>query len=334
MNLRLLEYILRGDLVVPYVVRALASTGVLSRVRSGPVSTEELARELCLDPAATDVSLRYLECVGVVVREADRWRLSAPAHRLLSPPRLAALTSNNLSRRIGEAAGAFEATLTGGRPAYEETYGATFWCDLGDNVDYAEQLHADLQVTCELIASGLRRDPSFTSAGSVVDVGGGRGTLVLALAPAMPQATFRIVEDATAARLAEANIADAGLEERVVVDAQDFFAGVPRGSEVYLLSQVLHDWPDDQAVAVLRTIGAAMSSASSLWIIERDPESVSHAEYNRFMSLRMMVIFGAYERTAQQYAALGAEAGLTLLDHADLGNGLMSVKLGRAPTEP
>ena len=93
----------------------------------------------------------------------------------------------------------------------------------------------------------------------------------------------------------------------------DFFVGVPGGADAYLLSRVIHDWGDRDAVAVLRSCRRAMPPSSTLLLVEAvlpkravdDPEAIR-------MDLHMLALLHGRERTTSEFAALLAEAGLRL----------------------
>jgi len=56
---------------------------------------------------------------------------------------------------------------------------------------------------------------------------------------------------------------------KVVFQPNDFFTGQPvKGASIYILSNILHDWPDKEAVQILNHIVAAMAPTSRLLVIE------------------------------------------------------------------
>ncbi len=61
---------------------------------------------------------------------------------------------------------------------------------------------------------------------------------------------------------------DLGLDDRCQVTGGDFFESVPAGCDAYLLSHVLHDWPEDQALAIVATCREAMAPGARLLIVE------------------------------------------------------------------
>ena len=105
----------------------------------------------------------------------------------------------------------------------------------------------------------------------------------------------------------------AGVAARCEVVARDFFAGVPAGADRYLLANVLHDWDDDRAAAILERCRRAMAPGGRVLIIERlipcDPAQALPALLS---DINMLVVTGGMERTNAEYAALLAAAGLRL----------------------
>jgi spermidine synthase len=147
----------------------------------------------------------------------------------------------------------------------------------------------------------------------IVDVGGGRGTLltaVLAVQPHLHGVVFDLPE--VVAGAAE-TLQTAGVADRCTIDSGDFFVAVPVGGDGYLLANVLHDWDDDRSVAILRSCRRAMHEDGRVLIIERmifsDPEQ---SIPTLLSDLNMLVLTGGQERTGEEYARLFAGADLRL----------------------
>ena len=93
-----------------------------------------------------------------------------------------------------------------------------------------------------LVARDLATAGLFADASTVVDVGGGVGTVVAAVLRAHPRLSGVLYERPPVARLAAAYLAEQGVGDRCRIVEGDFFASVPDGGDVYLLKSVLHDW--------------------------------------------------------------------------------------------
>ena len=91
---------------------------------------------------------------------------------------------------------------------------------------------------------------------------------------------------------------------------------MPSGGDAYVLSNILHDWPDEDCRRILATVRAAMSPGARLWVLERvlDPDPPRPADVQaelHLLDLNMLVLFGARERTRREYADLLGGAGFS-----------------------
>ena len=161
---------------------------------------------------------------------------------------------------------------------------------------------------------------------SVVDVGGGPGTLLRAVRERAPSADVVLVN-------LPAVVAGSDLPSV----AGDFFTEVPAGADAYLLSRVLHNWDDDAARRVLRVCRAAMRPDSVLLVVEAVlPERAVDDPAAVRMDLHMLVLLHGHERTAAEYAALCEAAGLRLTRDVPTGAGVhvLEVRPAEAPPPP
>ena len=70
-------------------------------------------------------------------------------------------------------------------------------------------------------------------------------------------------------------VAGAGVADRVSVVNGSFFDPLPAGPDVCLLAHILHDWPDKEAVAVLRRCAEALEMAEALGVEELRAHSLA-----------------------------------------------------------
>lgn len=119
--------------------------------------------------------------------------------------------------------------------------------------------------------------PSIVSAydwgalGHVVDVGGGDGTLMIALLNEYPALRGTVVDLPATAETARKMLDAAGLSRRANAVAGDFLSALPRGAEGaegYVLSGVLHEWSDDDARAILSNCASAGGEDGAVFVIE------------------------------------------------------------------
>jgi hypothetical protein len=150
----------------------------------------------------------------------------------------------------------------------------------------------------------------------LVDVGGGRATLLAAILRAHPKLRGTVLDLAPVADAARHALAAVGLNERCEVVSGDFFQSVPSGGDAYLLKMIIHDWDDERSVAILSGCRRAMHEEATLVIIERVmPDRIEpRAEHEEccLVDLNMLVVTGGRERTEAEFDTLVRRAGFTL----------------------
>jgi orsellinic acid C2-O-methyltransferase len=136
----------------------------------------------------------------------------------------------------------------------------------------------------------------FSQTCRVVDVGGGNGVLLSAILAAVPQAEGIIFDTAAGITGAAQRLAKAGVLQRCRIVAGDFFEAIPQDADTYILKSVLHDWSDDQSIAILRNCCRAMRADSTLVVVERAlPERILPDDAHReivMMDVHMLVATG------------------------------------------
>lgn len=154
--------------------------------------------------------------------------------------------------------------------------------------------------------------------GHVVDVGGGDGTLLIALLNEYPALNGTVVDLPATAEAARKMLQAAGLADRANAVAADVLEAVPAGAEGYLLSAVLHEWNDDDARAILRNCAAAAGEDGAVFVIEPAAVDGAAVDLDALGSTGTAVSAGAaspgtgHDRGIAELAALAENAGLVV----------------------
>ena len=286
---------------------AAVALGLPEALAGGPRGADDLARELGAVPGLLHRVLRGLAAEEVVDERADgRFALTALGELLTagSPGSLRGTVSARGEVYYHAAGGLVDALRGGGTP-YEIVHGRPFFADLAADPPRRAAFQASMASRSAREAGAVVAAYDVARFGTVVDVGGGGGVLLRAVRDRAPHADLVLFDRPEVV----AAVDDPGL--RTV--GGDFFARVPGGADLYLLSRVLHDWGDGDATAVLRTCRAAMRPDSVLAVVEAvlperavaDPAAVR-------MDLHMLVLLRGRERTVGEFAALFDAAGLRL----------------------
>lgn len=208
-----------------------------------------------------------------------------------------------------EAWAAIGASLRTGRTAFEVRHG-TSWIgyyerDPAAGRRFAEAMTASTHAFEEVVLAAHR----FADFELAVDVGGSEGSLVRRLLRLHPGARGIVFDLPAVAAAAPASWAGSAEADRIKAVGGNFFEAVPEGGDLYLLKFVLHDWDDDRALAILRSVRRAVRSGGRVAIIESLLPDGDQAHPGRLMDLNMLAMTGGRERTVGQYRALLEAAG-------------------------
>ena len=109
---------------------------------------------------------------------------------------------------------------------------------------------------------------------------------------------------------ARAQLATNGLADRCDVVACDFFTDpLPSGADGYLLAHIIHNWDDEQALAMLRAVRAATPDDGQLLLVEAIIPDDDSPHLAKDLDIRLITILPGGGRTEPKYARLVAKAG-------------------------
>ena len=144
----------------------------------------------------------------------------------------------------------------------------------------------------------------FSGIDTLVDIGGGYGTLMAAVLKAHPNMKGIVADRPEVVDAAGRIFQEQSLDHRCSVAVCDFFHSVPAGGDAYLLSHVLHDWEDAPGQKILRNCRAAMSPGGRLLVVEMIIPPGNEAAVAKLLDLEMLVITGGRERTEEEFESL------------------------------
>ncbi|NKY89387.1 methyltransferase [Nocardia veterana] len=311
--LALMELLAAGWLT--QAIHAAAALGIADELAAGPLPGPELARRVGADEDALRRLLRLLISHGVFTQRRDgRYALTPPARALR---RDASASLRDAALFFGSATHRAHWThvvdaVRSGDPVWPQLDGMTFFEYVRGDRQFGALFDRAMTSIGSLTTEALFAAYDFGRFGTVVDVGGGEGALlaeILSRAPGTRGVLFDLpdVADSAARRFSTA-----GLDDRVDITHGSFFESVPEGGDAYLLKHVLHDWPDDRAVQILRAVRAAMRPAARLVVVEIVLPQHDRPHPGKYIDLEMLINSGGRERSAEEYRKLLARGGFAL----------------------
>lgn len=285
---------LRGGLVTRALGLAV-DHGVPRGLAGGPRSVDELAAASGADPDVLHRVLRALASDGIFEEVEPRvFAHSEPSRLLLEDG------WEDFAHLFGsswlEAVAALDAS---GRPSFPRVFGEEFWLWLktrpAERAAFDRAMAQGWQRRLERVESvGWRGDET------VVDVGGGNGSFLLALLDRHPEMRGIVFD------LPETVRDEAAFGDRCTFVEGSFFESVPRG-DVHLATTILHDWDDESARRILAAVRA--SAGERLLVVDSIIEPGNEAAGAKWLDLLMLALFAGRERTEPQWRDLLASAG-------------------------
>lgn len=300
------------------VIYVAARLGVADLLADGPRTAEDLAEALRVHAGALHRVLHALAALGLLAHlGGSRYALTGSGARLRDGVsgslRAVALLAGERSYR---AWGGLLHSVQTGETAFPHVFGASTFEYMAAHPEIAGFYNEAMAAGAAERAAAVVAAYDFSGSGTVVDVGGGHGTLLVAILSAHSGVRGVLFERESVTVGARARIAAAGLSARCALVSGDFFRSVPGDGGLYLLSHIIHNWDDQRSGKILANCRAAMSPGAKLLILEQVlPERFepSRAAVQASMAdLHMLAITGGQERTAGEYAGLLAAAGFTL----------------------
>jgi len=159
-------------------------------------------------------------------------------------------------------------------------------------------------------AAAAAIDASMVSVAA--DIGGASGSLLHALLRTNPHLKGIVYDRPDVVPFAESATQMAGLGERSVAIAGDFFRSVPEAG-LYLLKWILHDWDDDHSIAILKNCRRSIRPEGRVVVMELQLGEMDDPGLPSLMDLNMLVVLNGRERTTREYSALFTKADLRLI---------------------
>src|SRR3954470_23776369 len=186
-----------SDLSTPWWVHVVSTLGIAGHLAAGTKEIGALAAAAGADAGSLQRVLRHLVSKGIFEEMAlGRFALNDAARPLLEDGVRLALDLDGMGGRMAYAWGTLLSAVRTGRPAYREVFGRPFWEDLDANPRVAADFDAMMGPAGHGVPDPeVLLDPAgWESVRTVVDVGGGTGTLLAEVLRARPQARGILVD--------------------------------------------------------------------------------------------------------------------------------------------
>jgi len=295
-------------------IGALVRCNVPDLLDKGPMPASDLAQQTGMNELSLTRTLRALGAFGVfqeVTPGVFANNAVSDYFRTAGGLRNCALFYS--SEHFLKSAAALGHSVVSGESATQRVFGESFWDHIGKHPEEGE--------TFNLALSELRADKhrqvaeayDWTGTNTIVDVGGGVGSMLAAILERQSGLQGVLVELPASLREAERLLSERGIRERCKLLGVSFFDSIPATGDVWAVSQVLHDWPDAECRAILTRCHEAMRPSDRLLVIEMLTVPCQPNPRVSLVDMAMLMFFGeARQRTVEEYTTLFNATGFAL----------------------
>jgi hypothetical protein len=296
-------------------IAVAAELGIADELADGPLTATELAGRCGADEQSLGRLLRALAMIGVFAEESDGRFGLAPMGSFLrddAPGSLRALARMRGSEWQWSAWRQLGHSIRTGETALDHVYGKPLFEYLAEHHEEGETFSRAMTSHASQMHTAVADAYELPADATVVDVGAGHGTLIRAILERNAGADAVVFDVREVVAGARSWLDRNGLAHRCAFHAGDFFESVPAGGDVYVLSHIVHDWDDEQAVRLLRNCRAAMEPHARLAVCEMVVPDGPEPHFSKLLDLEMLVNTGGRERTLPEYERLFRQAGFEL----------------------
>jgi hypothetical protein len=296
--------IIQGRCVV-----AAAELGVADALSDGPLPLDELARRTNANPDALFRMLRALESIGFFEQVLPRVFGNTPA-------------SDGLRKDAPGSQWAFKQifapgwvywdgltemmrTLRTGKTAMADIWGHDTW-------EFYRRNPEQWPVFNEAMRSlNAPATPAITAAYDwgrfpvIADVAGGIGSQLVDILDAHPGSRGVLFD-------LPAVVSTAAAHDRIERVGGDFFTEIPVKADAYVLRNIIHDWNDEDALRILRTLRAATRPDARIMLVEWVISDAGDFQFGKWTDLIMMTAVGGRERTRAGFERLFKQSAFAL----------------------
>jgi hypothetical protein len=302
-------------LTISRAIGVAAELCITDRLKDGPKSVQELAGQADVHAHSLYRVLRACASIGVFSQDNQkRFSLTPLAEPLLSdaPGSLRAFAVMFTTDWQFQTWAELPYSVKTGKPAFDKVFGMPmfeyFWKNQKAGKEFNEAMSSNSAFASEAVLKGY----DFSTVSKVLDVGGGHGLLLASILKKYPHLEGILFEVPAIAEEAKDLIEAYGVRDRCARISGDFIESVPAGGDIYILKHIIHDWNDEQCIAILSNCRKAMARGGKVLVVEMVLPEGNEASIGKLLDLEMLLFLPGCERTESEYGALCNKAGLQL----------------------
>ncbi|MGA8036973.1 MAG: methyltransferase [Candidatus Acidiferrales bacterium] len=303
-----------GGAFLAGAVSCLAQMGIPELLASGPKDAKQLAAELGALPGPLYRLMRATASIGVLHQGTDGKFSQTPLSAILcadAKPSLKAFAIMGGRDWHGRGWSNLEHCVRTGRTAAEKMFGQPMFQWLASQPDEAAIFHQAMTELSMITSPAIAQAYDFSGIHSIVDIAGGHGFLLAAILERNPHVKGTLFEVDYVLEGAKGGPLKPHTH-RCGFESGDMFKNIPTGRDAYIMKHIIHDWPDQTCVDLLKACRCGVNPGGKLLVVDSVIHPGNNFEPGKFLDLQMMLFPSGRERTGSEFAEIFAAAGWKL----------------------
>ena len=288
-----------------------AKLGIADILSDGSKTADELAKAAGVNSHGMYHLMRMLVSVGVFsVEDNEKFCLNFLGKHLRTG------TSDSLRGTVmamgNEGYQAWGNLLYGiktGKTAFNHTFNRDFYSYLKQDSEASGNFNEWMKETTREWLLPVLEAYDFSEVKTLVDVGGGIGTLTAVILNANPKMQAILFDREDVVVGAQRVLEGAGVADRCQIVGGNFFDAVLPDGDLYLISRVLLNWDDTDAIKILTNCYQAMTVKDRLVVVDFMLPKGQISPFMGLTSLNLFILGGTFMRTEDEFYNLLSSAG-------------------------
>ena len=300
---------------VSKALQAVAELGIADLLKESPKTCEELAQATSTHAPSLYRLLRAMASKGIFREDNQGCFENTPLSEVLCADAPKSVRDSVIYIPHDGSMRAwmrFMDVLKTGKPSFKDATGLTSWEYRQEHPEMGKHFNKHMTFFSSYLAQMFLDNYDFSAFKSIVDIGGGQGSLLASILKVYPLIHGVLLEIPSVAEQAKDYLMELGLSSRSEIIVGNAFEAIPSGYDAYIMKYVLHNWSDEEAYQILQKCREAFPDHGKLIIFETVMILGNEPDSNKWIDLHMMVALGGRERTAEEFEELLSRANFKM----------------------
>ncbi|MGV9881173.1 methyltransferase [Streptomyces sp. NPDC003006] len=308
---RMLDF--QNGLRLAHLLYVVAELGVADQLTAGPLPVDEIAKRVDAHPGTLYRAMRAIASRGVFTEVAPSiFALNTMAETLRSdiPGSLRDHFRYEGQPALQQAYAALGYSIRTGECAFEHVHGTDLFSYLTARPELDQIFNNAMGEIVSHLQGVAVEAYDLSGIRQIVDIGGGHGYLVARILERYPEMRGVVFDLPPVVSGATEVLTEAGVIDRAETAGGDYLTSVPAGADAYVISHVIHQLSDAEAITVLKNIRAVMDPSGRIVILDPVIPQGDVPHPGKFLDIVMMALTPGRERTEAEFVSLFKAAGL------------------------